>query len=160
MLAGFPDYGKTSAEYVPAITAVMESYPITVQERLSDFRTGIPARCKFLPTIAEIVELGDEILRSIARSRPKPILIEVKQDPAERARIGEKMAELAAELAKVNVIEPVAPKEPYRKPAMSRAAIQADLDAIRARNTPERLAAIEAATLAQDQEALEKALAS
>lgn len=163
MLKSYPDYGKSSAEHVASLVEIFAEYPPSVQQSLLNIRHGIRGRCKFLPTVADVVELADKFEREEIASRPKPqkpVLVEFHQSPEERARIGEKMAVLAAELKKVNVIEPVAPREPYHKPKMSPAALQADLDAIRARNTPERLAAIEAATLAQDQAALERALAS
>lgn len=88
------------------------------------------------------------------------MLIEFHQSPKERARIGAKMAALVCELAKSKVIEPSAPKEPTYRPKISHAALDADLAAIRARNTPERLAAIEAALATENQDALIKALAS
>jgi hypothetical protein len=37
----------------------MASYPVEVQDRLTDLRQGIPSKCQFLPTIAAIVEMAD-----------------------------------------------------------------------------------------------------
>jgi hypothetical protein len=41
-----------------AIVSVLNTYPRSVQDRLSDLREGVPAKCKFLPTVADIVEIA------------------------------------------------------------------------------------------------------
>ena len=162
MLKSYPDYGKASVEYVASMVEIIAEYSPSIQKSLLNLRYGIRGLCKYLPTVADVVELADKFERDEIASRPKPqkpVLVEWHQSPEERARIGEKMVALAAELKKVNIIEPTAPKEPYRRPKMSIAAVNADIAARRERNTPERIAAVEAAVLAEDQAALERALA-
>ncbi len=61
VLGAFPDYAKTTPEYTLAIVRVIASYPPWVQSKLADLRTGIPAKCKFLPTVADIVEMADRM---------------------------------------------------------------------------------------------------
>lgn len=60
ILKSYPDYGKAPAEYLLAVTELLAGYPQEVRERLADLRTGIASRCKFLPSIAEIVEMAEE----------------------------------------------------------------------------------------------------
>jgi len=36
--------------------SVIATYPLETQNRLANLRHGIPAKCKFLPTVADIVE--------------------------------------------------------------------------------------------------------
>lgn len=42
----------------------MAEFPAHIQERIADLRYGLPAKSKFVPTVAEIVEMGDGILRA------------------------------------------------------------------------------------------------
>lgn len=63
----YPDYGKAPPEYIAGLIAIVASYPVDVQEAFSDIRKGIPARCKFIPTVADFVELGAEIEASKAK---------------------------------------------------------------------------------------------
>ena len=141
---------------------VIAGYDENIQAAVANLRTGIAGKCKFLPTVADIVEMGDRLQMEQAASRPrqKPVLVEIHQSPEDRERIGKKMAALAAELAKTKIIEPVAPATPRYVPKLSRAALDAELAAIGRRNTPERLAAIEAAIDSEDPIQLNKALSS
>lgn len=61
MMKAYPDYGKSPADYLLAVTELLAGYPQEVRERLADLRTGIPSRCKFVPTVADIVEFVREI---------------------------------------------------------------------------------------------------
>lgn len=63
----YPDYGKAPPEYIAGLIAIVASYPTEVQQAFADIRKGIPARCKFIPTVADFVELGTEIEASNAR---------------------------------------------------------------------------------------------
>ena len=42
--------------YTMAIAATLAEYPAEVVEYVTDPRTGMPAKCKFLPTVAELRE--------------------------------------------------------------------------------------------------------
>lgn len=64
MLRAFPDYGKSPPEYVASVVQVLATYPAHVQERIADLRYGLASKSKFLPTISEIVEMGDAVVRS------------------------------------------------------------------------------------------------
>ena len=61
ILGSYRDSPTATKEYTVAILQVIASYPPDIQSRMADLRTGIPAKCKFLPTVAEIVEFGDEL---------------------------------------------------------------------------------------------------
>jgi hypothetical protein len=39
--------------------SAIERYPLEVIAQLVDPRKGVPGRCKYLPTVADVVELGD-----------------------------------------------------------------------------------------------------
>ena len=64
ILRCFPDYGKAGPHYVIGIVELVEQYPPHIQDAFADLRTGIPSRCKFLPTIADFVTMAGEILSS------------------------------------------------------------------------------------------------
>ena len=138
----YPDYGKAPTEYIASLISVIATYDENVQQCMANLRTGIASKCKFLPTVADIVEFGDarEKLNQPQKKPFKPFLIEKQQDPAERARVGVKMKALLAELQAVKILEPIASRVTDNwKPKMSRAEMAADLAAIKARVTPERL---------------------
>jgi hypothetical protein len=63
ILTTYPDYGKTHDNYTTEIIKLIASYPPEIQTRLADLRTGIRARCDFLPTIAKITEFVAEITK-------------------------------------------------------------------------------------------------
>lgn len=62
VLRCFPDYGKAQPHYVIGLVELVETYPDHIQRAFADKRTGIAARCKFLPTIADFVTMAGEIL--------------------------------------------------------------------------------------------------
>jgi hypothetical protein len=68
ILNAYPDYAKATPGYTAAIVEVMAGYSETVQARLADKHMGILSRCKFLPVVAEIVELGNAFADADARS--------------------------------------------------------------------------------------------
>ena len=101
MLKSYPDYGKASVEYVASMVEIFAEYSPSIQQSLLNLRYGIRGQCKYLPTVADVVELADKFEREEIASRPKPqkpVLVEWYQSPEERARIGEKMRVLVAEL--------------------------------------------------------------
>lgn len=61
ILKRYPDYGKASDEYVAALTQLVASCDYRTQCRLADIITGISARCKFLPTVADFAEFVAEL---------------------------------------------------------------------------------------------------
>lgn len=63
ILKTYPEYSKSPPEYLAAIVSVIASYPLETQNRLANLRVGIPAKCKFLPTVADIVQMGDELAK-------------------------------------------------------------------------------------------------
>jgi len=58
----YPDYGKAPPEYIVNVIDVLATFPEWVLVKLCDLRTGIPARCNFLPTVADVVKAGDRII--------------------------------------------------------------------------------------------------
>lgn len=52
--------------YVAAVTAVLTEYSPEVVKRVTDPRTGIPRKMKFMPNPAEVAEFCDEATKTIA----------------------------------------------------------------------------------------------
>lgn len=46
----------------------ISNYPTAIQVRLADVTTGISARCRFLPTVADVVEFAAPLMADRARS--------------------------------------------------------------------------------------------
>jgi hypothetical protein len=67
MLRSYPDYGKSPPEYLAGIGGVLAELSFEVRKELFDPMRGIRSRCKFLPTIADIVEMADQIGTRFAR---------------------------------------------------------------------------------------------
>lgn len=61
ILSRFPDYGKSSPEYLAGIAELLAGYPADVVRQMTDPRIGISAICKFLPTQADIVEYAERL---------------------------------------------------------------------------------------------------
>lgn len=66
MLRSYPDYGKSPPEYAAGIAGVLSMLSPEIRQEIFDPMRGIRSRCKFLPTIADIVELADQISARIA----------------------------------------------------------------------------------------------
>jgi hypothetical protein len=64
MLGAFPDYGKAPPNYAAAIAKVLADYPANIQERICDLRFGLASKLKFLPTVSDVVEMGDRLLKA------------------------------------------------------------------------------------------------
>ena len=62
ILQCYPETGKVQPAYVLGLIELVETYPDHIQRAFADKRTGIAARCKFLPTIADFVTMAGEIL--------------------------------------------------------------------------------------------------
>ena len=66
IVSSFPA-GNPSPEYVIALAAKLETYEPVVIRRLADLREGLPSRCKFLPSVAEVHEIGERLADQEAR---------------------------------------------------------------------------------------------
>ena len=64
MVKCFPDYGKAPHEYLSSITLIMAEYAAHIQERICDLKFGLPSRLKFLPTVSDVVEAGNQALQA------------------------------------------------------------------------------------------------
>ncbi len=71
LLSSYPDYGKAPKPYLVSITEILATLDPDVQMALADIKTGIRARCSFLPTIADIAKFADE--HTAKRNQFKPI---------------------------------------------------------------------------------------
>lgn len=100
ILKRYPDYGRAPAEYVLAIIEIIASYPITTIEHLADIKIGVSAACKFLPTVADVVECAKVIemnlqkfapAREIQRRPVDPEEYHAKQIPRVYDRFGERV---------------------------------------------------------------------
>lgn len=56
LLAGRPDYAGASGQYLAEIGEVVAGYEPDMQAKILDLKTGVPSRCKYLPTPADIAE--------------------------------------------------------------------------------------------------------
>lgn len=60
--------------YAAAVTAVLSDYPLDVIDYVTDPRTGLPVRSKWLPTVFEVKQACDEhveYLRKVELVRAK-----------------------------------------------------------------------------------------
>lgn len=71
--------------YMMALAAVLCEYPAWVVERVSDPRTGIARRIRFLPTVAELIADCEELLQPVRAERHRRAVI--AQQLAERKAI-------------------------------------------------------------------------
>jgi hypothetical protein len=70
-----------------SLGAVLEQYPNEVITYVCDPRTGIQRRCKFPPTISEMVESCDDHREFLAKQRaPRPAFKERQPEPLLRDR--------------------------------------------------------------------------
>lgn len=60
ILRTFPEYGKAPPSYVASLVEIVAYYP-SLMALFADKVKGIPARCKFLPTIADFVAMATEL---------------------------------------------------------------------------------------------------
>lgn len=67
VLKSYPDYGKAPLGYTTSLIETFAEYPLDIQEQLADRTRGIQSRCEFLPTVAAVVKLADELLTEKAR---------------------------------------------------------------------------------------------
>ncbi len=94
--------------FVAQLGMVLESYPDSVIGHITSPRTGIQRTSKFPPTIAEIVEAADDRAAhemrmrkyaGIARPpRRPPREVTTDENPEERKKVGEMLAQLAGRL--------------------------------------------------------------
>jgi hypothetical protein len=104
ILSSYPDYGKVPASYVAALVEVLKEYSESVIIALEHPTTGIRGKCKYLPTVADIVEVADEL------SKPRRNPFEIAPPFPGRNFTQERLAEEEAMRAKG--IEP--PKVEYK----------------------------------------------
>lgn len=81
ILSRYPDYGKAPPEYLAGIAELIASLDDAVVLAMVNIRTGISARCKYLPTQADFVAFADEFeekryaVRDLRKGRvPEPIV--------------------------------------------------------------------------------------
>lgn len=60
-MSRFPDYGKAPPEYLAGIAELLAGFDDEVLKTITDKRIGVSARCKFLPTQADIVEFAEAL---------------------------------------------------------------------------------------------------
>jgi hypothetical protein len=69
MLSGYPEYAKSPPDYIVAIADVLSHFDDEIQTFLSDRVRGIPSKCTYLPTIADIVKAANEFENHRAEHR-------------------------------------------------------------------------------------------
>jgi hypothetical protein len=75
-LNSYPDYSKSPPAYTASIVETFAGYSEHIQEALADKKTGIVAKCEYLPTVAAIVKMAEELelqheRREAIRAKPK-----------------------------------------------------------------------------------------
>lgn len=104
LFGSYPNGSPRDPEvYGLAVTGLLSKYPTDVIFRVCDPINGIPTKCSFLPTIAELsAALNDEMKPIWAALRHQKQLAQLPkpstQTPEERARILAGMKELSAKL--------------------------------------------------------------
>lgn len=80
IITRYPEYGKAPPEYLAGLAKLLATYEGDVLAEMTDLRSGISARHKFLPTPADFVEFADQIfarrasMRDLRNGRvPEPI---------------------------------------------------------------------------------------
>lgn len=80
ILSRYPDYGKSSPEYLASIAELLADIPPENLRVMTDKFIGISAKCKFLPTHADFVEFDEALeakryaTRDLRQGRvPEPI---------------------------------------------------------------------------------------
>lgn len=61
ILSCYPDFGKAPPEYAVNLIDLLATYPEKTLVAFCDLRTGVASRCPYLPTIADIVKLGEAV---------------------------------------------------------------------------------------------------
>lgn len=91
--------------YADAIAATLAGYSRAVIQRVTDPRTGLQRKLKWLPEVADVVEACDaEVSRLDLAARvaalpaQKPKLIEATRDPERDAEMAKRFQALMAEL--------------------------------------------------------------
>lgn len=62
ILSCYPDYGKAAPEYIVNIIDTLATFPSRILVKLCHLRDGIPGKHSYLPTVADIVKLGEAFL--------------------------------------------------------------------------------------------------
>lgn len=96
---------------------IFAEYSGSVQEKLVNLRYGLPSKCKFLPTVADIVEMAEPLafaeLQTLPKADPPP---ERYISPEEQARVAKGMAKLVESLKRMKTIEPAPVPRKYDRP--------------------------------------------
>lgn len=107
LLTSYPDYGKAHESYLLTITELLASLSDDVIAAVLDLKTGVRARCSFLPTVADIVKCADEYIAKRDQFKPPPRegihkllprYTEREPTEAERQRTREHWAAVKAEI--------------------------------------------------------------
>ena len=59
---------KDHTIYSQTLISLLEKYPEGVLQKLCDPQEGILAKCKFMPSISEVVQMADHFARKKSRS--------------------------------------------------------------------------------------------
>jgi len=77
------DGSVPSIEYINSAIAAVNYYPIYIHEGLADIRTGLVAKCTNYPTIAEIIEMADQLWKKEdANAAQADRVVVLKDSPA------------------------------------------------------------------------------
>jgi hypothetical protein len=83
ILSCYPDYGKAAPEYIVNIIDALSTFPSRILVKLCNLREGIPAKHSYLPTVADIVQMGEGFLAYEE--------LEARNEAEDRARVAAQM---------------------------------------------------------------------
>lgn len=66
ILNSYPDYAKATPSFTGAVIEAIAQYPAYVQHALAHPTRGVQGKSTFLPTVADIVKLADELTAKAA----------------------------------------------------------------------------------------------
>jgi hypothetical protein len=68
VLNSYPDYAKATPGYTASIIEAFAQFDDGIQNQLSHISGGLRAKCKYLPTVADVIELGQSLQRDQAKT--------------------------------------------------------------------------------------------
>ena len=102
VLKSYPDYGKVSPEYTAAMVEAFAAFSAEIQQGLANVVHGLRGRHAFLPTVADVVKLGNEI----AAKLPRKVSVQAPEpDVKATADISRKLENLSRSMKNMRSVE-------------------------------------------------------
>lgn len=95
ILRRYPDYSKTTPEYLAGIIEKLATFPDEIAERLASITGGICDKCEFLPTVASIEALARPWMAEYERKAQRAMM-ERERDAQRETEARERLERLAS----------------------------------------------------------------